>query len=69
MAADSLAIREALANDAATGVQSVSVAGQSVTNMSVDDRIKAAEFVASQNAATKPHFGLRMVKLVPPGGG
>jgi hypothetical protein len=62
-------IADAIATDAVNGIQSVTVAGQNVTKMSVDDQIKAANFQASRGAALQPHFGLRMTKLVPPGAG
>jgi hypothetical protein len=55
--------------DAIAGVQRVSVDGQSVDAMSIDDRIKAAKYLAGQQAASKNHRGLRFTKLIPPGGG
>jgi hypothetical protein len=62
-------IADSLERDAVDGVQHVSVDGQSVTAMSVSDRIKAANYLAGQNATARNHLGLRIVKLVPPGGG
>lgn len=61
-------IADAIAENA-TGPKSMSVDGQSVTQHSIDDQIKAANHVAGQTAASKPHFGLRFTKLIPPGGG
>lgn len=55
--------------DTATGPKSVTVGGQTVVQQSVDEQIKAAQFVGAQEAKSKPHFGLRFCKLVPPGGG
>jgi hypothetical protein len=37
--------------------------------MSVDEQIKAAKYLAGRAAVAQNHFGLRFVKLVPPGGG
>jgi len=67
MAAETIASN--IERDAIDGVQSVSVDGTNVGAMSIDDRIKAARFVAAQQAAARNHLGLRFVKLVPPGGG
>lgn len=53
----------------ARGPKRVQVANQSVEQHSIDDQIKAANFAAGVNAAKKPHFGLRMTQLVPPGAG
>jgi len=55
--------------DAINGVASVSVDGTSTTAMSMEDRIKAARYLAGQQAAAQNHLGLRFVRLVPPGGG
>ncbi len=65
MSTETIASR--LAEDAREGVQRVSVDGVSVELMSVDDRIKAAEYAARERATAKNHMGLRFVKLVPPG--
>ncbi len=43
--------------------------GRSFENMSIKELIEAEKHIASKTAAAKPHFGLRMTKLVPPGGG
>lgn len=39
----------------------------SVTERSAEDLLKLAAAQAGQTSASKPHFGLRMTKLVPPG--
>lgn len=67
--ADADSIRDAVAADAETGVQRVTVAGESVDMMSVEDRLKAAESAAAEVAVTKPHFGIRFNQIVPPGCG
>ena len=59
-------IRDAVAADAEMGVDSATVAGESVKLMSVADRLKAAESAAGEVAATKPHFGVRFGRIVPP---
>lgn len=55
--------------DAIAGVQRVAVDGQSVDAMSIDDRIKAARYLAQRQASAQNHQGLRFTKLIPPGGG
>lgn len=40
-----------------------------VEQHSLKDLIAAAEYLDSGGAASQPHFGLRMTKLVPPGTG
>ena len=51
--------------DGATGPKSVRVGNETVEAQSVDEQMKAASFIAGQTAATKPHFGLRMTKMIP----
>jgi hypothetical protein len=67
MAAETIADR--IERDAIDGVQSVSVDGTSVTAMSIDDRIKADQYVASKAAASKNHLGLTFRTLTPGGCG
>lgn len=43
--------------------------GESLQLQSIDDQIKAANYIASQNASALSSFGIRRVKLVPPEGG
>lgn len=55
---------------AALGPKSVTTKdGTNVTARDMDELIKADNHVAGKTAASKPHFGLRMTKLIPPGGG
>ncbi len=53
----------------AIGPKRVQIGNESVEQQPVADQIAAANFVAGQGAASKPAFGLRFTKLVPPGGG
>ena len=53
----------------AKGPKRVQVANQSVEQQSIDDQIKADEYLAAKQAASKPHFGLRFTKVIPPGAG
>lgn len=43
--------------------------GREIEFMSIDDLKKAGQYLAAKRAAAKPHFGLRMTKCIPPGGG
>lgn len=42
---------------------------QEVEYFSPEEIAKAAQFLAGNTAQTKPHFGLRFTKLIPPGTG
>lgn len=53
----------------AKGPKRVQVANQSVEQQSIDDLIKADEYLAAKQAAAKPHFGVRFAKIIPPGAG
>jgi hypothetical protein len=57
--------------DGAQQPLSATVDGNSATQQSIDDKIKAAQYAAGQVAAGagNGHFGLRFSKLIPPGGG
>lgn len=50
-------------------VSSSSESGRSMTNMPIRDLIEADRHLASKNASSRPHFGMRMTKCIPPGGG
>lgn len=43
--------------------------GREIEFLSVEEMVKAARHLAGTTAATKPHFGMRMTKCIPPGGG
>jgi hypothetical protein len=47
----------------------VAIDGVSVDEHSLPDQIDADRYLKGQTAASKPHAGLRFVKLIPPGGG
>lgn len=56
---------------AALAPKKVAVDGQSVEEHSIRDLIEADRYLAAKRAAanSRPHFGLRFTKLIPPGGG
>lgn len=62
-------IDEAIETVAIGMVQQSSENGRSVTRMSIQDMILADRHLAQKTAAGKAHFGLRMTKCIPPGGG
>lgn len=64
---DASDVTDAMAENAA-GPQRVQIANQSVDQHTIDDQIKAANYLAAQGAAQKPRFGLRFSKIRPPGG-
>lgn len=43
--------------------------GREIEFRSTSDLIEADRHLAGKTAATKPHFGMRMTKCIPPGGG
>lgn len=51
--------------------QQVTVDGQTITRRSIDELIKADQYLAGKEAVANknPFFGLRMRKIIPPGGG
>jgi hypothetical protein len=53
----------------AMGPASVSVDGTSVQQQDISKQIEADRFVKGNSAVGKPHFGLRITQLKPPGGG
>ena len=61
-------IAEAIQQNA-LGPASVTVAGQTVVQKDIEQQIKADEYLAAKQAAAKPHFGLRLTKIIPPGAG
>jgi hypothetical protein len=69
MSTNSELIQAAILTNAQDGIASSSNDSGSMTKVSITEQIKAAQFVASQNAASKSHFGMRLTKCIPPGGG
>ena len=62
-------IQDRIEQDAIAGVQRASADGTSVDAMSIDDRIKAADYLAKKAAASKNHCGLTFRTLTPGGCG
>ena len=54
---------------AARSPKRVQVGNQSVEQQSVDEQIKADQYLAAKQAATKKSMGLRFAKILPPGAG
>lgn len=50
-------------------VSSASDGKSSQTNIAITDLIEADRYLKGKTAAGKAHFGLRMTKCIPPGGG
>jgi len=61
-------INEAI-EQALTQPASVTENGRSITERPIKDLQDARDREAGNRAAAKPHFGLRITKLIPPGGG
>ena len=54
----------------ATGMVSASSEnGRSATRIPLRDLIEADRYLTGKRASAKSHFGLRMTKCIPPGGG
>lgn len=62
-------VTEAIESVALGMIQTSSENGRSVTRMNIKDMIEADRYLAGKTAAAKAHFGLRMTKCIPPGGG
>lgn len=61
-----------LAEDIATSAadpSNVTVGSQSVTQRSIDEKIRAHEFASAKSAASQNRYGLRFAQIVPPGTG
>ncbi len=67
--ADADDIREAAAANAASGIANATVDGSAVTAQDPLKQLEVADKLAANSAAAQPHFGLRMVQLVPGGCG
>lgn len=65
---DASDITDTIAQTAADGIANVQIGQESTTVLSIDEQIKAANYVAAQ-AATPKSFGLRFSRLIPPGCG
>ena len=62
-------LEDAIVASATEGIGSVSADGMTVTEQSLDSRVRALHSLRGEEAAVKPHFGLRFTQLVPPGTG
>ena len=62
-------IKDKIDEVAKAGVKSVADETGQVQRLSIEEMIKADQYVAAKTAAGRSHFGLRMTKLVPPGTG
>ena len=62
-------IEEAIETQALGRIKKAAEAGRSIEHMSIAEMIEAERYLAGKNAGAKPHFGLRMTKCIPPGGG
>lgn len=62
-------IEDAVETVALGMVSSASDGKSSQTNIPIEDLIKADRYLKGKTAAGKSHFGLRMTKCIPPGGG
>ena len=62
-------IEEAIEAQALGRVKKAAEHGRSLEYMSIAELREAEAHIAAKTAATKPHFGLRMTKCIPPGGG
>ncbi len=69
MSTDAELIQSAISTNAKSGIASASNDSGSVTKMSIDEQIKAANYLAGKTASTKGNLGLRFSRIVPPGGG
>lgn len=62
-------IEEAIESVALGMVSSVTENGRSMTNLPIKDLIEADRYQAGKRGSAKSHFGMRMTKAIPPGGG
>ena len=62
-------IADAIDAKARAGIKSAAEGDRRFENYSIAELIEAERHAASKVAAAQPHFGLRMTKLIPPGGG
>lgn len=60
---------EKIANAGLDGIAKVSVDGTSTDAMSIDDRIKAAEYGKQNTSTSKNHLGITLRTLTPGGTG
>ena len=69
MAEEHESIEEAIDAQARGRVKKAAERDRNFEYMPISELIEAERHLASNAAAAKPHFGLRMTKCIPPGGG
>ncbi len=62
-------IAKAIEQVAKNMVSSQSEHGRQIQFMSIDEMKQADHYMAGKKAAKQLHFGIRMTKCIPPGGG
>tara|TARA_R110000868_G_scaffold19923_2_gene84997 strand:+ start:918 stop:1130 length:213 start_codon:yes stop_codon:yes gene_type:complete len=62
-------IEEAIETTALGMTSSENENGRSMTSIPIRDLIEADRHLANKRAMAKNHFGMRMTKAIPPGGG
>ena len=62
-------IEEAILTSAKGMISEESESGRSMKQIPIADLIKADQYLAGKAAKAKPHFGLKMTRCIPPGGG
>lgn len=62
-------IEEAIEAQAKGRVKKAAEHGRNLEYMSIAELREAEQHLAAKEAARQPHFGMRMTKCVPPGGG
>lgn len=60
-------IKEAIEQSATDGIKQVTTDNQTVEAHPLPDQIAADKHVSGNDGASKPHRGLRITKLIPPG--
>jgi hypothetical protein len=62
-------IEEAITSVATGMVKRIEENGREVEMLPLKEIIEADRYISAKTAASKPHFGLRLTRCVPPGGG
>jgi|GEM_PF-6236395 len=62
-------VAEAIEQAAINGVKKSKEGDREQENFPIKDMIEADQYLIGKRAAAKSHFGLRMTKCIPPGGG
>jgi len=62
-------VSQAIEQAAISGVKKSAEGEREQENFPIKDMIEADRYLIGKRAAAKPHFGMRMTKCIPPGGG